>query len=92
MVLPTAFSPRAMLTYSVIQQLFLFHHYGFINNQFINDTKETVKLLNEEDNIIISTAKTAKSLFEKTTVAYSEASLEGVITRFRQQINENSNL
>ena len=91
LVLPKAFSPRAMLTYSVIQQLFLFHHYGFINNHFINDTKETIKLLDEEVNDIISIAKkTAKSLFEKTTVAYSEASLEGVITRFRQQINENS--
>ncbi len=91
LVLPKAFSPRAMLTYSVIQQLFLFHHYGFINNQFINDTKATVALLNTEENNIISTAKkTANSLFEKTTVAYSEASMEGVITRFRQQINENS--
>ena len=25
--LPEAFSPRAMLTYSVVQQLFMFHHY-----------------------------------------------------------------
>lgn len=91
LVLPTAFSPRAMLTYSVIQQLFLFHHYGFINNEFINDTQETVKLLDAEVNDIMAVAKqTANALFEKTTVAYSEASMEGVITRFRQQINENS--
>ena len=91
LVLPTAFSPRAMLTYSVIQQLFLFHHYGFINNEFIDDTRETVKLLDNEVNDIMAVAKqTANALFEKTTVAYSEASMEGVITRFRQQINENS--
>ena len=91
LVLPTAFSPRAMLTYSVIQQLFLFHHYGFINNAFIDDTRETVKLLDTEVNDIMAVAKkTANALFEKTTVAYSEASMEGVITRFRQQINENS--
>lgn len=91
LVLPTAFSPRAMLTYSVIQQLFLFHHYGFINNEFIDDTRETVKLLDTEVNDIMAVAKqTANALFEKTTVAYSEASMEGVITRFRQQINENS--
>jgi len=91
LVLPTAFSPRAMLTYSVIQQLFLFHHYGFINNEFIDDTRETVKLLdNEVDDIIAVAKQTANALFEKTTVAYSEASMEGVITRFRQQINENS--
>jgi len=91
LVLPTAFSPRAMLTYSVIQQLFLFHHYGFINNEFIDDTRETVKLLdNEVDDIMAVAKQTASALFEKTTVAYSEASMEGVITRFRQQINENS--
>ena len=91
LVLPTAFSPRAMLTYSVIQQLFLFHHYGFINNEFIDDTRETVKLLdNEVDDIMAVAKQTANALFEKTTVAYSEASMEGVITRFRQQINENS--
>ena len=91
LVLPTAFSPRAMLTYSVIQQLFLFHHYGFINNEFIDDTRETVKLLdNEVDDIMAVAKETANALFEKTTVAYSEASMEGVITRFRQQINENS--
>ena len=91
LVLPTAFSPRAMLTYSVIQQLFLFHHYGFINNAFIDDTRETVKLLDTEVNDVMAVAKqTANALFEKTTVAYSEASMEGVITRFRQQINENS--
>ena len=91
LVLPTAFSPRAMLTYSVIQQLFLFHNYGFINNEFIDDTRETVKLLdNEVDDIMAVAKQTANALFEKTTVAYSEASMEGVITRFRQQINENS--
>ena len=91
LVLPTAFSPRAMLTYSVIQQLFLFHHYGFINNEFIDDTRETVKLLdNEVDDIMAVAKQTANALFEKTTVAYSEASMEGVITRFRKQINENS--
>ena len=91
LVLPTAFSPRAMLTYSVIQQLFLFHHYGLINNQFINHTKATVELLNlEHDNIIKIAKQTAHSLFEKTTIAYSESQMEGVITRFRQQINENS--
>ena len=36
-ILPKAFSPRAMLTYSVVQQLFLFNHYGLINDSFINE-------------------------------------------------------
>ena len=91
LILPKAFSPRAMLTYSVIQQLFLFNHYGFINKDYIKETKETVTLLNNEVEDIISTAKkTAVALQNKTFVTYSESSLEGVIIRFKQQINENS--
>ena len=91
LILPKAFSPRAMLTYSVIQQLFLFNHYGFINKDYIKQTKDTVTLLNNEVEDIISTAKeTALALKNKTFVTYSESSLEGVIIRFKQQINENS--
>ena len=91
LILPKAFSPRAMLTYSVIQQLFLFNHYGFINEDYIKETKDTVTLLNNEVEDIISIAKkTAIALQNKTFVTYSESSLEGVIIRFKQQINENS--
>jgi len=90
-ILPTAFSPRAMLTYSVIQQLFLFHHYGFINNNFINEIEKTVLLLdNEIDEIKDKAHQTALALHGKTTVIYAESALEGVIVRIRQQINENS--
>ena len=90
-ILPTAFSPRAMLTYSIIQQLFLFHHYGFINNNFINEIEKTVLLLdNEIDEIKDKAHQTALALHGKTTVIYAESGLEGVIVRIRQQINENS--
>ena len=90
-ILPTAFSPRAMLTYSIIQQLFLFHHYGLINNKFINEIEKTVLLLdNEIDEIKDKAHQTALALHGKTTVIYAESGLEGVIVRIRQQINENS--
>ena len=90
-ILPTAFSPRAMLTYSIIQQLFLFHHYGLINNNFINKIEKTVLLLdNEIDEIKDKAHQTALALHSKTTVIYAESGLEGVIVRIRQQINENS--
>lgn len=91
LILPKAFSPRAMLTYSVIQQLYLFNHYGFVNNDYVEQTKATVALLDKEVEDIISTAKqTARALQNKTFVTYSESSMEGVIVRFKQQINENS--
>ncbi len=89
--LPEAFSPRAMLTYSVIQQLFLFHHYGLINNHFISEVKETIQLLVTEENSVKDLAhQIALMLHTRTTIAYSASCMEGVITRFRQQVNENA--
>ena len=90
-ILPKAFSPRAMLTYSVVQQLFLFNHYGLINDSFINEIVSTVYLLDKEiDNIKDLAHQTSLLLHAKTFVLYSESSIEGVLTRLRQQINENS--
>ena len=75
LILPKAFSPRAMLTYSVIQQLFLFNHYGFINNDYVKRPRQTVTLLNNEVEDIISTAKkTAIALQNKTICYLSESS------------------
>jgi len=90
-LLPKAFSPRAMLTYSVIQQLFLFNHYGLIDDQFIINTQSTIELLDKEIEDIKNQAhQMALALHGRTTVVYSEACMEGVIVRMRQQINENS--
>ena len=90
-ILPKAFSPRAMLTYSVVQQFFLFHHYALINDSFVNEIKSTVTLLEKEVSAIKDLAhQTALALHSKTFVIYSESSIEGVAVRLRQQINENS--
>lgn len=91
LTLPLAFSPRAMLTYSVVQQFFLLHHYGLINNSFIGEVEKTISLLdNEIDDIKDLAHQAALALNNKTSVIYVEAGLEGVAVRMRQQINENS--
>tara|TARA_B100001287_G_scaffold276658_1_gene288505 strand:- start:11153 stop:12136 length:984 start_codon:yes stop_codon:yes gene_type:complete len=90
-ILPEAFSPRAMLTYSIVQQFFLFKHYGIIDDSFIGKIQATVTFLDNEVELIKDLAhKTALALHSKTFVIYSEASIEGVAIRLRQQINENS--
>ncbi len=90
-ILPKAFSPRAMLTYSVVQQFFLFKHYGIIDDSFIEKIQATVTFLESEVESIKDLAhQTALALHSKTFVIYSEASIEGVAIRLRQQINENS--
>jgi glucose/mannose-6-phosphate isomerase len=90
-ILPKAFSPRAMLTYSVVQQFFLFKHYGIIDNSFIEKIQSTASFLDDQVKSIKDLAhQIALALHSKTFVIYSEASIEGVAIRFRQQINENS--
>jgi glucose/mannose-6-phosphate isomerase len=90
-ILPPGDSPRAMLTYSLVQQFVLLHHYKLISNGFIHQLKSTISLLdNEIDSIKDEAMNIAGSLLNKTAVLYSEAKMEGVITRFRQQLNENS--
>lgn len=91
LVLPLAFSPRAMLTYSVVQQFFLLAHYGLIDSSYIEDVQNTIALLNQEvDEIKDLAHQTALALNSKTAVIYIESGLEGVAVRMRQQINENS--
>ncbi|MDG2343868.1 MAG: bifunctional phosphoglucose/phosphomannose isomerase [Flavobacteriales bacterium] len=91
LVLPLAFSPRAMLTYSVVQQFFLLAHYGLIDSSFTKDVQNTIALLNREiDEIKDLAHQTALALKSKTAVIYIESGLEGVAVRMRQQINENS--
>ena len=91
LVLPLAFSPRAMLTYSIVQQFFLLAHYGLIDSSFIKDVQNTIALLNREiDEIKDLAHQTALALQSKTAVIYIESGLEGVAVRMRQQINENS--
>jgi len=90
-VLPDAFSPRAMLTYSVVQQFFLLAHYGLIDSSYIEDVQNTIALLNQEvDEIKDLAHQTALALNSKTAVIYIESGLEAVAVRMRQQINENS--
>ena len=90
-VLPTERSPRAMLTYSLIQQFFLLFNYGLIDAQFKKELQNSILLLQENEAAIKSFAKeVAQGLYGKTGVLYAEANFEGVVTRMRQQINENA--
>jgi glucose/mannose-6-phosphate isomerase len=90
-ILPTERSPRAMLTYSMVQQFYLLNHYGFINDGFKKQILAAIELLNDKTDHIKEKAKLIASSFQsKTPVLYSEASLEGATIRMRQQINENA--
>ena len=90
-ILPTERSPRAMLTYSLTQQFYILYNYGLIDKTFKKDLQKAILVLEENLADIKTTAhEVALGLHNKTSVLYAEANFEGVVTRMRQQINENS--
>lgn len=89
-VVPSGEQPRAMLSYSIIQQFFLLNRYGIISEAVLNELSETASFI---ASISESADKAARNLALKitasTAIIYSDAAFESVAVRFRQQINEN---
>ncbi|NIR12624.1 MAG: bifunctional phosphoglucose/phosphomannose isomerase, partial [Desulfobacterales bacterium] len=85
--------PRACFGYSFVQQLYILHYMGFINDGFKKELKDAISLLDEEEADIMSRAREmATHLHNKIPIIYADASSEGVAIRFRQQINENAKM
>lgn len=90
-LIPGGMPPRACLSYSFIQQLYVLFHYRLIDLGFEEGIKDAIKLLDKQENRIQKEAKrVAKKLNKKIPVIYSCAGMESVAVRFRQQLNENS--
>ncbi|MEN8929085.1 MAG: bifunctional phosphoglucose/phosphomannose isomerase [Flavobacteriales bacterium] len=83
--------PRAMLTYSLTQLFFILNNYKLIYDEFEENLKNTISLLNSETESIKNEAKKVTEIVKnKTILIYTDDSFGGVGTRFRQQLNENS--
>ena len=92
-VIPGGMPPRACLAYSFTQLFFVLNGFGLIGDWFKNDFESSIHLLDHEEEHICSEAYyLAEKLHRKIPVIYSQANYEGVSTRFRQQINENSKM
>ena len=92
-IIPSGQPPRAMLGYSFVQIFYLLNHYNIIDDQFKADLTSSIKLLDSKQDVIKSKALSlAKKIFGTTPVIYVSDGFEGVATRFRQQINENSKM
>lgn len=86
-------SPRACLGYSLVQQFFILNKLGLIDNYFINELKNAQKLIVDEEISIKKTAlELAEKTFDKMPIIYSADHQEGIATRWRQQLNENSKM
>ena len=92
-IIPAGGPPRAMFGYAFTELFYLLYHYKIINNSFIHDFENAIKLLNTEKSKIQKKAiALAKSLYKQTPIIYVANGFEGVAIRFRQQLNENSKM
>lgn len=83
--------PRAFLGYSFVQILFLLKNYGLLQDSFVADLEQSVSTLQEKKTLIHLEAKRLADIFyQEFPVIYADTRLGAAITRFQQQINENS--
>lgn len=91
--IPGGMPPRACLGYSLTQLFFILHAYHLTGDAFKKQLKDSVDLLIKEENEIKKEAESiATFLQNKFPVIYAVDGYNGVATRFRQQINENSKM
>lgn len=92
-VIPGGNPPRSCIGYSLVQLLKIIQFNGFSKTDLLSQVKESIALLDKEKNSIKTEATSiAKTLDKKIAVLYSLGTCEGVVVRFRQQINENSKM
>ncbi len=93
LVVPKGQQPRAMLVYSLVQQLYILRKYNLIaDKELINLSEVTSFLEGEKYHIQNDALRIAKHFHLKTPVIYSGSYFEGIAIRFRQQLNENAKM
>ena len=91
MHIPGGLPPRAAFGYSFTSLHFLLHAYGLIDQTFVDTFTKMADYLDAHMDSIRSKAKNlASRLFNKQIMLYSSLDYQGVIVRFRQQLNENA--
>ncbi len=92
-LVPAGMPPRSCLGYSLVQILFVLHHFGLIDDKFEKEITTTYKQMTAGEAETQKKAKAiAKKINGKLPIIYSSPAYEGVAIRFRQQINENSKM
>jgi glucose/mannose-6-phosphate isomerase len=91
--IPGGSPPRAALAYSLTQLFFILKNFGLVKTDFERQLKDSIALIDgEENNIRKEATEVAEFLYGKIPVLYAADGCNGVATRFRQQLNENSKM
>lgn len=89
-VVPGGEQPRAMLAFSIVQQIYILQRYELINSSFTADLKKVPELIDSTEEAVREEAMNiAKTFTGKRPIIYAGNDFEGIAVRWRQQINEN---
>jgi glucose/mannose-6-phosphate isomerase len=92
-VIPGGMPPRSCLGYSLTQLFFILNRLKLIGDSFKAQLNAAIDLIEkEESSIKKEAAAIADFLYKKIPVIYAVDGYNGVATRFRQQVNENSKM
>jgi glucose/mannose-6-phosphate isomerase len=92
-IIPGGNPPRSCLGYSLVQLLHVFEAKEILMFDYRKQVEEAISLLvSQKENIQKEAHAYAEKLHKKLPVIYCLGATEGVATRFRQQINENSKM
>lgn len=83
--------PRAAVGYMLVQQLYLLHYAGLLDDTFKTELRQSITLLEEQVGSIKVQASALASTFKgRLPVIYSSDTFEAVAMRFQQQLNVNA--
>jgi glucose/mannose-6-phosphate isomerase len=92
-LIPGGSPPRAALAYSLTQLFFILKNFQLVKTDFAKQLNEAATLIDAEEKKMRDEAMTvAELLHKKIPVLYAVDGYNGVATRFKQQLNENSKM
>jgi len=90
-LIPPGMPPQSCLGYSLTQLFFILKNFNLIKFDFKSQIKASIELIKKEEASIKKEATAiTEFLFKKIPVIYAVDGYNGVATRIRQQLNENS--
>jgi len=90
-LIPSGMPPRACLGYSLVQLLQVLKKAGLLKTRFEGEIEAAISNLKKDTKKIqTQAAKVAQLLHGRHIALYGIAGQEGLLVRFRQQLNENS--
>ncbi len=92
-MIPGGMPPRSCLGYSLTQLFYILHGLNLIDASFKKQLQAALTMMESDQEAIQAEAhKLTSFLYQKLPVIYAADGYNGVATRFRQQINENSKM